>query len=76
MFSWEAMQPKLEKLDPIKGIPRLFAVRGLVELLKSLVKFLLVFAVVVVLYRVYFNQFRWGVVNNGPISIINGLSHA
>ena len=40
--SFEAMQPKLSKLDPIKGLGRLFSVKGLMELLKSLGKFLLV----------------------------------
>ncbi|WP_333873321.1 flagellar biosynthesis protein FlhB [Methylobacter sp.] len=56
IFSWEAISPKLEKLDPIKGIPRLFAVRGLVEMLKALLKILLVFAVAVALYRSYINE--------------------
>ncbi len=51
VFSWDAISPKLGKMDPIKGIPRLFAMRGLVELLKALLKILLVFAVSVALYR-------------------------
>ncbi|WP_080846434.1 flagellar biosynthesis protein FlhB [Cytobacillus gottheilii] len=38
LFSTEAIQPKLEKLDPIKGFKRIFAVRALVELLKSMLK--------------------------------------
>jgi flagellar biosynthetic protein FlhB len=41
-FSAEAMAPKLSKLDPIKGLGRLFGPRGLMELLKALAKFLLV----------------------------------
>ena len=41
-FSGEAMAPKLSKLDPIKGLGRLFGPRGLMELLKALAKFLLV----------------------------------
>lgn len=56
IFSWEAISPKLEKLDPIKGIPRLFAVRGLVEMLKALLKILLVFAVAIALYRSFINE--------------------
>ncbi|MGZ5075575.1 MAG: flagellar biosynthesis protein FlhB [Methylobacter sp.] len=56
IFSWEAVTPKLEKLDPIKGIPRLFAVRGLVEMLKALLKILLVFGVAIVLYRSYISE--------------------
>lgn len=37
-FSMQAMQPKLEKLDPIKGLKRIFSVRGLVELAKAIAK--------------------------------------
>lgn len=56
IFSWEAISPKLEKMDPIKGIPRLFALRGLVEMLKALLKILLVFAVAVALYRSFIGE--------------------
>lgn len=41
-FSAKALTPKLEKLDPIKGLKKLIAWKGLVELLKSLAKFVLV----------------------------------
>lgn len=44
-FSGEALAPKLSKLDPIKGLGRLFGPRGLMELLKALAKFLVVGAV-------------------------------
>lgn len=40
--SFEAMQPKLSKLDPIKGMKRVFSAKGLMELVKSLAKFVLV----------------------------------
>lgn len=39
-FSPQAMGFKFEKLDPIKGFGKIFSARGLVELLKSLAKFL------------------------------------
>jgi flagellar biosynthetic protein FlhB len=42
VFSPEAFAPKLEKLNPLKGIKRVFGVNGLVELAKSLGKFLVV----------------------------------
>ncbi len=42
--SFEAMQPKLSKLDPIKGLKRIFSAKGLMELVKSLAKFVLVAA--------------------------------
>ena len=44
-FSLQALAFKAEKLNPITGMKRLFALRGLVELLKALAKFLLIGAV-------------------------------
>ena len=41
-FSGESMTPKLSKLNPLKGLKRVFSLKGLVELLKALAKFLLV----------------------------------
>lgn len=41
-FSTEAMSFKTDKLNPLKGMKRIFAVRGLVELVKALAKFLLI----------------------------------
>ncbi len=40
-FSWESLQPKFGKLNPLEGLKRMFALRGLVELVKSLLKVLL-----------------------------------
>jgi flagellar biosynthetic protein FlhB len=40
-FSLEAMAFKLEKLDPVKGLGRVFSAKGLGELVKALVKFFL-----------------------------------
>lgn len=40
-FSTEAIGFKWERLDPIKGVARLFSLRSLVELIKALAKFLL-----------------------------------
>ncbi|NDY97151.1 flagellar biosynthesis protein FlhB [Wenzhouxiangella limi] len=41
-FSVQALQPKLERLDPLKGLKRVFGPKGLMELLKTLGKFLVV----------------------------------
>jgi len=41
-FSGESMTPKLSKLNPLKGLKRVFSLKGLVELLKALAKFILV----------------------------------
>lgn len=56
-FSFQSMQPKLEKLDPIKGMGRIFGVQGLIELLKSLLKFVLIFGVTLGLFLYYINDF-------------------
>ncbi len=41
-FSFQALQPKYERLDPIKGLKRVFGPKGLMELAKTLGKFLVV----------------------------------
>lgn len=48
-FSAQALQPKFERLDPIKGLGKIFAVRGLVELGKSLLKLALIGGVLALL---------------------------
>ncbi|HEX7817075.1 flagellar biosynthesis protein FlhB [Dyella sp.] len=50
-FSAEALQPKFERLDPISGLGKIFAMRGLVELGKSLLKLVLIGAALVILMR-------------------------
>ncbi len=52
-FSAESLQPKLDKLDPIKGLKRMFGLQSLVELLKAVLKFLLVgvAAVIILFYQ-------------------------
>lgn len=40
-FSPKALAPKLSRLDPIKGLQRLFSMNGLVEMLKAVAKALL-----------------------------------
>jgi len=47
-LSGKAMSFKFEKLDPIKGLKRIFAWRGLVELLKALVKFVFIGTVAII----------------------------
>jgi flagellar biosynthesis protein FlhB len=38
MISSEAIQPKLEKINPISGFKRIFSMRAIVELMKSILK--------------------------------------
>lgn len=48
-FSTQALAFKFEKLDPVKGLARIFSARGLMELAKTLAKFVLVVLVAGVL---------------------------
>ena len=41
-FSWKAASPKASKLNPLNGFKRMFGLRSLVELVKSILKFGLV----------------------------------
>lgn len=71
VFSWEALIPKFEKLDPIKGIARMFAVRGLIELVKSLLKILLIFVVAVALSK----HFLADLIGLGTVPLEQSISH-
>lgn len=42
LFSRQAMAPKLERMNPLKGLKRVFGTQGLMELLKAMGKFLVV----------------------------------
>ena len=42
VFSWKAVAPKASKINPLSGLARIFGLRALVELFKSLMKFALV----------------------------------
>lgn len=41
-FSWEAARPKLSKMSPLQGFKRMFGAQSLIELIKSILKVLLV----------------------------------
>jgi len=47
-FSSEAIRPKLSKLNPLKGLKRVFSAKGLMELIKAMAKFILVAAVALI----------------------------
>ncbi|MCC5892258.1 flagellar biosynthesis protein FlhB [Exiguobacterium sp.] len=42
LFSTEAIQPKLERIDPLKGVKRIVSMKAVVEFLKSLFKLLMI----------------------------------
>jgi len=55
-FSTEAMAPKASKLSPLAGFKRMFGVQAWVELLKSILKFFVVFIVAYLLLNSLFDQ--------------------
>lgn len=55
-FSAEAMAPKLSKMSPFAGFKRMFGLKALVELVKSLLKFFVVFIVAYLLLSSMFEQ--------------------
>lgn len=70
-FSAQAMAFKFEKMNPIKGIGRIFSIQGLVELLKAMAKFLLVAVVAVLLLGSQVDQF----LGLGQEPLDQGLAH-
>ncbi len=71
-FSTQAISFKWEKLDPVKGTKRIFAVRGLVELIKALAKFCIIASVA--LAFLYFN--KDDLIALGSIPLEKGISNA
>lgn len=71
-FSVEALQPKFDKLNPLKGLKRIFALRGLMELVKALAKFLLIGGVGAWLLMKQMPEFN----GLGHESIESALSHS
>jgi flagellar biosynthetic protein FlhB len=55
-FSWEAMAPKASRLSPAAGFKRMFGVQAGVELIKSILKFFVVFIVAFLLLTGLFEQ--------------------
>lgn len=71
-FSWEALTPKFSKLNPISGIKKMFSIKSLVELVKTMAKFVLVTAVAIIALWSQADSF----LKLGNQSIDMALSHA
>ena len=57
VFTFENLAPKFSKLDPFKGIARIFSIKGLMELIKSLLKVIVVGSIAYLLFNQLFEQF-------------------
>ncbi|MEW5953964.1 MAG: flagellar biosynthesis protein FlhB [Bacillota bacterium] len=53
LFAPEAIKPKLERLNPLEGFKRMFSVKALVELVKSILKVIIVAAAVYLVIRLH-----------------------
>ena len=71
-FSSQALQPQWGRLDPVSGLQRVFSLQGLLELLKSLARFLVVALVAVLVLRHQFRAFTS--LSAEPVRA--GISHA
>lgn len=71
-FSTQALQPKFDRLDPIKGLGRIFAMRGLVELGKALLKLLFIGGVLLLLLRHWQAQ----LLLIGRVPVMTGIAQA
>ncbi|WP_417545194.1 flagellar biosynthesis protein FlhB [Marinobacter sp.] len=52
LFSGKAIAPKLNRMDPIKGLGRMFSMRSLIELVKAIAKVGLVMAVAIFILNI------------------------
>jgi flagellar biosynthesis protein FlhB len=71
-FSAQALQPKFDRLDPIKGLGRIFAMRGLIELGKALLKLLFIGAVLGLLLRHWQDELQ----ATGRGSVVAGIAQS
>lgn len=71
-FSGEAMAPKASKLSPMAGFKRMFGVQAVVELIKSILKFFVIFIVAFLLLSGLFEQ----ILGLSRETIPNNFEHA
>lgn len=72
-FSWEAASPKPSKMSPMKGIKRMFGPQAGIELIKSILKFLLIAGFAVLLIKSYFFEILHLSIESPPQSIVHAL---
>jgi flagellar biosynthetic protein FlhB len=72
VFSWDALTPKFTKLNPMKGLARMFAMHGLVELVKGLLKVALIVTTAYVLAKHFLGELS----GLGAEPLEQSISHA
>lgn len=71
-FSIQALTPKINRLNPLSGLKRMFSIKSLVELLKTLAKFFLILAIAIGLFKALETDF----VGLGLMGLHAGLARA
>jgi len=56
VFTFETLQPKLEKISPLKGFKRLFSTKSLAELIKSILKLTIISVICYITVSALFPQ--------------------
>jgi len=72
-FSWQAAAPKASKMSPMKGVKRMFGPQAAVELVKSVLKFVLVAGFAILLIQIFFYEILHLSIEQVPSSIIHAL---
>ncbi|WP_419147805.1 flagellar biosynthesis protein FlhB [Pseudoalteromonas 'SMAR'] len=72
-FSWQAAAPKASKMSPVKGIKRMLGPQAAIELLKSVLKFVLVAGCAILLIKLYFDEILHLSIEQIPASIEHAL---
>ena len=84
LFSIEALQPKLSRMDPIAGIKRMFALKSLIELVKALAKVMVILGATILLlkhyaqdmYRLSDESINIAIIHSAKISILATIALA
>ncbi|TMP43452.1 flagellar biosynthesis protein FlhB [Pseudoalteromonas citrea] len=72
-FSWQAAAPKASKMSPAKGIKRMLGPQAGIELIKAMLKFVLVAGFAIFLINTFFYEILHLSVEQIPSSIIHAL---
>lgn len=72
LFSSKAIAPKLNRLDPLAGLKRMFSLKALVELAKSIAKVAVVVVVALLVLKLYEQQ----LLGLGREPLAKGVAHA
>ena len=75
VLSAKALQPKMSRMSPIKGIGRMFSAKSLVELGKSLLKFVLISSVAVLVLAVLLKEILFLSNKDFEVAAVQGVTY-